>query len=296
MAVASGKRSFTREVKKVFGIIWRSIVVALGYLVGIIAAGMIGGMLGWQPPEAGSSGSSSILIMLFSVILLGVFIGPIAARLKISHLQQFFLWWSLILFNLGSVALEGAYFAPDLVKIPLAMLMFQQLLATAGAALALTFLFAPAGVSFSWIKAFQARPWHAWLWRFVVSAASYVVFYWVFGGINYNLVTKPYYETHAGGLTVPAPQVVLVLETVRGLLIVFSVLLLMLSMRGTRKERILTTGWLLFAIGGIIPLCWQATTLPLMLLLSSAVEIFFQNFSTGAVSAWLLGIENDTQR
>jgi hypothetical protein len=118
------------------------------------------------------------------------------------------------------------------------------------------------------------------------------LFYWVFGGINYALVTRPYYETHAGGITVPAPTTVLVLEAVRGLLIAFSVLLLLLSMRGNRRRLMAMTGWLLFAVGGIIPLCWQITTLPLFLLFASAVEIYFQNFCTGAVSAWLMGIEN----
>jgi hypothetical protein len=111
--------------------------------------------------------------------------------------------------------------------------------------------------------------------------------------LNYAFVTRPYYETHAGGLAVPAPEVVLILESIRGLLIVFSVLLLLLSMRGTRKQLIITTGWLIFAVGGIIPLCWQITTLPLFLLFASAIEIFFQNFLTGAVSALLLGVEKE---
>jgi hypothetical protein len=279
-----------KTVKMILGIAWRSVVVAFGYLVGIIVAGMIGGMMGWQPASNSSAGSG-IVVMLSSIVLLGVFIGPIASRLKVSRAQHFILWLCLIMFNLGSVALEGAYFAPDLVKVPVPMLLFQQLLATAGAALAITFLFAPSGFSFSWLDSLRARPWTSWLWRFLVSAFSYVAFYWVFGGINYALVTKPYYETHAGGLAVPAPEVVLILEAIRGLLIVFSVLLLLLSMRGTRKQLVVTTGWLIFAVGGIIPLCWQITTLPVFLLFASAIEIFFQNFLTGVVSALLLGVE-----
>jgi VIT1/CCC1 family predicted Fe2+/Mn2+ transporter len=51
------------------------------------------------------------------------------------------------------------------------------------------------------------------------------------------------------------------------------------------------TGWLLFAIGGIVPLVLQISSLPLLLLIASAVEIFLQNFLTGAVAARLLGIE-----
>lgn len=282
-----------KSIKIVFGVIWRSALVSVGYFVGLMLAGVVSGLLGWQAANNSNSGNqSSLVIMLASTALLGVFLGPIASRLKISRLQHFFLWLSLIIFNLGSVALEGAYFAPNLVPIPIPMLVFQQLFAAAGASLAITLLFAPKGFSLSWLDALRARPWYAWLWRFLVSAFSYLVFYWVFGGINYELVTKPYYQTHAGGLTVPTPELVLILESIRGLLIVFSVLLILLSMPGSRKQLILTTGWLIFAVGGIIPLCWQITTLPLFLLLASAIEILFQNFLTGAVSAWLMGVVN----
>jgi hypothetical protein len=195
------------------------------------------------------------------------------------------------MFNLGSVAFEGAYFAPDLVTTPIPVLLAQQLLATAGAALMITMLFAPSGFSFSWSDALRTRPWYSWLWRFIVSSFSYLMFYFIFGGLNYSLVTKPYYENHAGGLTVPAPEIVFVLETIRGLLIVFSVLLFLLTVRGTRRQLMVKTGWLLFAIGGIIPLMWQINALPLFLLFASGIEIFFQNFLTGVVAARLMGIE-----
>jgi hypothetical protein len=152
-------------------------------------------------------------------------------------------------------------------------------------------LFAPAGFSFSWTQSLRARPWYSWLWRFIISSFSYLLFYFVFGGINYSLVTQPYYESHVGGLTVPAPEVVLALESVRGVLIVFSVLLFLLTVRGTRQQLMVKTGWLLFAVGGIIPLIWQVNTLPLFLLFASGIEIFFQNFLTGVVAAWLMGIE-----
>jgi hypothetical protein len=284
-----------KPIRAIFAIAWRSFVVAIGYALGLMAAGIIGGMLGWPVSSGSTAGNQSgAVVMLISAILLGVFLGPVAARLALSRLQHFFLWLTLIIFNLGSVALEGAYFAPNLVKTPVPVLLAQQLFAAAGASLAITRLFGRPGLSFSWLGSLRWRSWPSWLWRFLVSALSYVVFYWIFGGLNYALVTKPYYESQAGGLTVPAPGTVLILESIRGLLIVFSVLLLLLSMRGTRKQFVTTTGWLVFAVGGIIPLCWQITTLPLLLLFASAIEIFFQNFLTGAVSARLMGIEATT--
>jgi hypothetical protein len=269
---------------------WRSLLVALGYIAGLMIGGILGAMLSQQlSSQAGRE--SSLLLLLIASLLLGAFLGPFASRLALSRAQHFVLWSSLILFNLGSVTLEGAYFAPDLVSISVPMLILQQLLATIGAALVITKIFGAHGQAMSWVSSIQIRPWYSWVWRFIVSAMSYLFFYFVFGGLNYQLVTKPYYQTHAGGLTVPALNVVLIVESIRSLIIVFSVFLFLLSIRGTRRQVMLTTGWLLFAIGGIVPLIWQIGSLPLFLLAASAVEIFFQNFLTGVVAVQLLGIE-----
>lgn len=273
---------------------WRSVVVAISYALGLIIAGIIGGILGWQMSTSPGS-EKSVLPLFASIVLLGFFLGPLAARLGLARFQHMVLWGSLIVFNLGSVALEGAFFAPGLITVPIPVLLAQQLLATVAAGIAITMLFGRRGTSVSWMAALNARPWYSWLWRFLASALSYLAFYFVFGGLNYSLVTRPYYESHAGGLTVPEPRVVLILESIRGLLIVFSVLLLLLSIQGSRRHLMLMTGWLLFAVGGIIPLIWQISSLPLFLLFASAIEIFFQNFLTGAVAAGLTGIEGQAQ-
>jgi hypothetical protein len=271
---------------------WRSILVAIGYVVGLMLAGIIGAILGVQM-GTDTGGGSSFIWMVLAAFLLGVFLGSFASRLSLTRGQHFILWGSLILFNLGSVAIEGAYFAPDLVPLPISMLLAQQALASAIAALVITLLFTSAGQSISWMNALRTRPWYSWIWRFLLSAFSYLAFYFIFGALNYSLVTKPYYESHAGGLAVPAPELVFIIEPIRGLLIVFSVLLFLLSVRGTRRQLMVSTGWLIFAIGGIIPLIWQISALPLFLLFASGIEIFFQNFLTGAVAAWLMGISAD---
>jgi hypothetical protein len=296
--VLSNEKNIFQIRKKIMGtlqvfwkITWRSALVAVGYVIGLMLAGIIGAILGVQM-GADTSGASNFMWMILAAFLLGVFLGPFASRLSLTRGQHFILWCSLILFNLGSVAIEGAYFAPDLVPLPIPMLLAQQALASAIAALAITLVFAKIGKSISWMNALRTRPWYSWIWRFILSAFSDLALYFVFGGLNYSLVTKPYYESHAGGLTVPEPQLVLIIESIRGLLIVFSVLLFLLSIRGTRRQLMVSTGWLLFSVGGIIPLIWQIGHLPFFLLFASAIEIFCQNFLTGAVAAWFMGIED----
>ena len=271
--------------------LWSSVLVGLGYMIGIFIGGMIGAVLGIQVPVQAAH-TSSLILLFIGTILLGVFIGPFALRLSLSRGQRFLLWGSLILFNVGSVMIEGSYFAPNLVSIPVPLLVIQQVCATMGAALVITIVFHSPGNAISWMSSLQQRPWYSWIWRFVLSAMSYLALYFVVGGLNYQLVTKPYYETHAGGLTVPPVQVVVVVESIRAVLIAFSVFLFLLSARGTRRQLMISTCWLLFAIGGVIPLLLQLGSLPLFLLAASAAEIFFQNFLTGVVAAMLLGLES----
>ncbi len=128
-----------------------------------------------------------------------------------------------------------------------------------------------------------------WVWRYLTSTLSYVVFYFIFGTINYYYVTKPYYDSNVSSLVVPEPSIVLVAEIIRAQLIVISILPLILSARISKQKLALYCGLILFVIGGIVPLLLQIGNLPPVLLASSGVEIFFQNFLTGMVVVLLLG-------
>jgi hypothetical protein len=278
------------SLRSIFGITWRSLFVATGYFLGMILTGMVCALLGAQVP-AGTSNSNAMVWFFIASIVMGFILCPIAMRLSLTYRQHFILWLGVIFFNMGSVAIEGKYFVPDLVPLPLSVLFVQQLFASTGAALVITLTCAKRVQPISWLAALRTRPWFVWLWRFLLSASSYLVFYYIFGSLNYSLITRPYYESHAGGLTTPAPEVVLMAELVRAPLIVLSILLFLLSVRGTKRELMLRAGWVLFAIGGIVPVILQIGSLPFLLLVASAVEIFCQNFLTGMVSGSLLGLE-----
>jgi hypothetical protein len=273
---------------KVIDIGWRGVCVGAAYIVGVMLGGMVLGMLGLIPSSAGGS-SVSLGWIFVAGIVVGLTLGPIARQMAVSRWQHLLIWSSIIFFNLASVMIEGAFFAPALVPMPIWVLALQQALAALITGAAITVLFAPARAAGHPGLVGQTRMWYDWGWRLTVSVLSYMVFYLVFGAINYTLVTGPYYETHAGGLTVPPAQLIWSIEFVRSVLIVISVLLFLRAWQGSRRSALILTGLILFMVGGIAPLLFQVSALPLGLLTASAVEIFFQNFLTGVVAAALLG-------
>lgn len=276
---------------RIFGLTWRALVVALAYIAGTIGSGMLLGVLGLIRPTAGGS-SVSLAGFLLAGLVIGFTLGPIAQGLAVSRWRHLLIWSCVLFFNLASVMVEGAFFAPALVPMPIPVLALQQLLAVLVTALAVTLLFAPRNQVTRTEDPPSATPrrgWASWAGRFAISALSYLVFYLVFGGLNYNLVTGPYYATHAGGLQVPPALTVWLVEAARAPLIVLSVLFFLLALRASRRRAMVLTGLLLFLIGGVAPLMFQLGALPTVLLVASGVEIFFQNFLLGVVTAWLLG-------
>ena len=273
-------------MKNIFEMVWKSLLVGLTYTMTLVIGGLLVKLVGLSLPDAKDMPVTLIWTFAGGMIA-GLFLGPIASSIPVSRRRLVIVWSSVLLFNLVSVAIEGYFFAPDLIGDALTGLILRQVLTAFVTGWVITMLFAPEEIITTVPRA--SRSLFSWSWRFALSALSYVVFYFIFGALNYELVTRPYYQIHAGGLTVPSPDVVLIAELIRGVLIVISVLPFLLALRAGKRRLVLLTGLILFSIGGLVPLTMQASTLPFFLLAASAVEILLQNFSTGAATAWLLG-------
>ena len=280
-----------KSTSRVLYTLWRGVVVGVAYIAAMMLAGMIFGVLGLIP-AAGGSPVIGLLWLLLAGILLGLYLGPLARRTPATRRQHVLIWTAVIFFNMGAVVLEGAFFAPDLVPLPLPLLAVQQFLAALVAGSLIALLFAQAGHSAAFLQTLRRRTWQSWLWRFLLASLSYLLFYLVFGALNYSLVTGPYYASHAGGLTAPPPATVLAVELIRAPLLVLSVVLLILATHDTRRHTLLIAGMTLFWVGGIVPLALQIGNLPALLLLASALEIFLQNFLTGVVTASLFSTKD----
>ena len=274
------------RIRLLLGTLWRGIAVGMGYFFALLLASILFGVLGLLTPASGAV-AVRLLWMVLASILLGLFLGPVAARTSASQRQHVLVWTAVIFFNMGAVALEGAYFAPELVPIPIPLLAIQQFIAALVAGVLIALLIARRGQTAAFLATLRRRSWFAWVWRFLIASLSYLVFYLVFGALNYSLVTEPYYTTHAGGLLAPDAATVLRVELIRAPLLVLSIVLFILASHTTRRRSLINTGLILFWVGGVVPLVLQIGMLPAQLLVASAAEIFLQNFLTGVVTASL---------
>ncbi len=87
-------------------------------------------------------------------------------------------------------------------------------------------------------------------------------------------------------MTTPGIGTVLAVSVIEGLLMPLAVLPIVRLLPGSRR-RVIASGVTLTMLGGVVPLV-QASTLPLVLRVASAIEILAQKFPTGvAIARWL---------
>ena len=227
---------------------------------------------------------ANVALTVASGLVLAIAIVWVAVQMRTDHRTQFVVWFALVFLNLAAVAAEGTLFAPELAPpASLAANVTRLLVASTAVGAVAAGLF---GVAGGVRTGAASRPLNDWVWRLLTVAAVYVALYFVIGGINYSLVTRPYYESRAASLTVPSALTLFLYEPIRGLLIALSVLPLTLALRLRTRTVAAIAGLMLFVVGGLVPLLPQ-TSLPVYLRVASLWEIFGQNFLTGVVCALL---------
>lgn len=121
----------------------------------------------------------------------------------------------------------------------------------------------------------------------LLSGLSYTLYYLIFGTLTYQFFTKGYYPE--------AQQIVRSLgpwfwpmEIARGVLMAFSVLPIILTLRMKRWHAAIVVGLLLWIIGGLAPLVLPNEILGGTQRLIHTVEIFTENFPFGVTAVLLL--------
>jgi hypothetical protein len=121
----------------------------------------------------------------------------------------------------------------------------------------------------------------------------YVVYYYVFGAIVFQLMTKPYYT--GNGLLADAAAAVLklgwwfpLIQICRGMLMTLGLLPVILGTRMNKLPLAIYAGLLVWTIGGLALLIPPSPFMPVELRWMHIFEIFTQNFSLGFTVVYLL--------
>jgi hypothetical protein len=121
----------------------------------------------------------------------------------------------------------------------------------------------------------------------VVSAASYVVYYLVFGAIAFQFFTKQFYP-HAADQVAAMGSWFWGYQLGRGLLMTLAVLPVIYTLRLPRWQAALTVGMLVWIVGGAAPLLVPSALMTTEQRYIHIVEIMTQNVSLGITAVLLL--------
>ena len=287
--------TYQTRARSALGILWRSLVIGLGYTLATMIGGMVAGALGLPLPEVAArmDPTQALLTTLLAGLVIGLTLGPLSARLSLPTAQRAGLLF-VVIFMLNSLisVIEALFFT----TVPPAEYLYSLVTSAighAGLAVFLGLLFRPASVERGLLTALREtlsrRRWTAWAWRFGLAGVLYVPIYFLFGMLIYPIV-RPYYEDPALGLSLAVPgfDVILPLEVGRGLLFVLTVFPLIAVLRRPRRSLAFWLAMTIAVLGAVTPML-QASWFPLTMRVVHGLEITADSIVHALIIAWLLG-------
>ncbi|MFQ6059529.1 MAG: hypothetical protein ACE5MB_11695 [Anaerolineae bacterium] len=283
------------RVRNALGVLWRSLVIGLGFTLATMVGGMVARVIGLPLPAMASrmDPTQALVTTFLAGVVIGLTLGPLSTRLTLPTAERAGLLF-VVIFVLNSLinVIEALFFT----TIPAAEQLYglvTSAIGHVGLAVPLALLFRPASVERGLLTALQEtlsqRRWTSWAWRFGLAGLLYVPTYFFFGMLIYPLV-RPYYEDPALGLSLALPgfEVILPLEVGRGLLFVLTVFPLIAVLRRPRRSLAFWLGMTIAVLGAVTPML-QAGWLPLTMRLVHGLEITADSIVHGLIIAWLLG-------
>jgi len=274
----------------------RSLIIGFGYALTWLLAGFLLGL------DMGSGFPLTLSLAVLAGTVLALVFSVVAHRSHLTRLVQIVIvGWALFLTMVGANIIEIPFFTtyPTNHVLILALQGLAASLALATLLTTLVVLYSPT-VSWFWQLRLllQERSWFVWILRFALCGLTYIVLYFVVGGVFYLAFLQPYYTDPALAqqLHLKSPPnfgVLLPLEFVRGLIFTLAMFPLIVAVRLERKWLALWLGLILFVAGDLAPML-QAQSMALPLRIYHGVEIFFQNFPLGITIGALLGWSKHT--
>jgi len=288
---------FGLSIQRLTDVVGRALLAAVGYAIVIVIAGGFVRVMGLPLPEISAriDPSTALATNVVSGLILGLILGQLARRLPIPTTERFLVLFLLILIvNRLLNLVEGVFFT-TLIGNGLVATVVIDTLGAAGIAALLAVLFPPIAetdrLAVATRRFFRARPATSWTWRIILAGLLYLPTYFVFGMLAYPFV-RSYYEDPAlgAGVRVPAVEVIVPLEIIRGLLYVVALIPFISILRQPRWRLALWLGLIIATLNAWEPLIAN-TFWPVTMRVTHGLEITADSLVQGFTIAWLLGLK-----
>ncbi|MHA2356791.1 MAG: hypothetical protein ACXADC_16560 [Candidatus Thorarchaeota archaeon] len=204
-------------------------------------------------------------------------------------------WIAVYVIQMFNPVLEGIFFTTQFEGQPelaFGAVVFGLVL-TLPTALAAGFLFHPEGeiTSFNQLGEEYFTGWTSsqFAIRFVVASMMWLVIYYTIGSIIAPFVLPFYTDESLGyNLTLPAVEIVILLQTVRGFIYVLSVLPIVISVKLNKKSLAIILVALLY-VAGALAVFVISEQFPVFLRIVHGIELFVDSLIAGIVIAYILG-------
>jgi len=279
-------------VRSALGLLWRSLVVALGHTVAVIIVGILAQILG-LPTGLVPTGVDQTQVLMgtfLAGLLVGLTLGPLTRRLTLPTAQRAVLLFVLLLM-LSSVInfVDALFFTTTPVGEQVTGVVTSGV-GYVGLALLLAVLFGPEVVERGLLTALREslgqRGWTSWTWRFLLAGFLGIPIY-LFFGLLVSPIVVPYYDGLGLELMIPGFGVILSLAVFRGLLYVLTLFPLVAVLRGSRRSVAFWVILTLAVLAAWAPLL-SVTWWPVTLRLAHGLEITADSIVHGLIIVWLL--------
>ena len=277
------------------GIIWRSLVVGVIYVLVSMVTSSVGALMVEMPIVVEVDPAIILFSMFVGGLLLAPVMGLFSTKLDLPRAQRIGVLF-LILYTFAHLIN-----APEILLYTTYPLAFQayflidQLIVNLVVAILIGVLFPPAQVGAGLaaaVKGYSAqREGKDWLWRFALAAVLFFPIYYFFG-LVFSPITVPYYNRpELGlGLVIPSLGVVIPVAIGRGLWYALTVVPLLAVLRMPKWRLGLWMGLVLAVVGAVVPQVINVAW-PLPLRLGHGVEMVCDSFAQGLMMAWLLWVK-----
>ncbi len=295
----------------VAGILWRSFITGIGYVLLSMLGNALTQFVGLSAPiMAGMRGKitpNQILFSLFlSGILIGLIFGPLSLKLPLSYGRRMGILF-VIIYGINSVIItvETIFFTTTSLSGQLYTLV-SNAISSAGMAALVAILFRPGDTQLFFRTALREavaqRSWRSNLWRFGMAGFLYLPIFFLFGLLSQPFV-RIYYEDPSYGInqlfSIPGAEVIFPLEIARGYLFVLLVypLIAVLGRNMNRWRQSFLIALVLASLSGWVPML-IAGFFPLPFRLIHGLEVTIDSIVQSVVMVWLLGfyIKKDKYR